>query len=58
MNANWKNSALVTLTVLLVAALVAVCWQPAQAQREPGLPGAAPHYTVVELDPEAPVRTR
>jgi hypothetical protein len=55
MNANWKNwTSLALATALVVVVVVALCWQPALAQRDTrgrrvDLEGqGAPRYTVVE----------
>jgi hypothetical protein len=44
-----KSISLVIATALIVVAVVALCWQPAQAQRA-AAGGGSPRYTVVETE--------
>ena len=49
MNASWQNRIRLGVALALVAAVlvVAVRWQPAQAQKRKAAPASGPHYTVV-----------
>jgi hypothetical protein len=49
MNASWKNWFSLVLAAALVVVVVALCWQPALAQKEGGAT-VTPRYTVVETE--------
>jgi hypothetical protein len=50
MNSSWKNSVSLTLAAaLVVVAVVALCRQPALAQKEGGST-TGPHYTVIDSE--------
>jgi hypothetical protein len=47
MNSSWKKWAATAAGALVVVVVVALCWQPAQAQKEGGA-AVTPRYTVGE----------
>ena len=50
MNANWKKgTALAVATMLVVVAVVALCWQPALGQRQ-GDGSVSPRYSVIDTE--------
>jgi hypothetical protein len=49
MNAHWKKGTALAVATALVVVVVALCWQPAQAQRQGGAT-VSPRYTVGETE--------